>query len=263
MKSPKILMTIEEFDLMEQKFGWKHEYWDGHAHISPRSHGILMKIPVKKRRIKTDFEIQSVSEDFFDELVETFYKAFVDSPEYCNRSRKDVKKSARKNIRLFFDGGRGVPQLALSRVVFAPPQKTKIAGAILVCKYKYGFKDEILFVHPEFQRKGIGTALVQSVLNDLSKSGERIFWSEYHICNRLSAAWHEKFGFVEEPDIMTAKFRWRYFQQEVYRHEQLGNFKKAEKFKPLLEKAEAEVERLTEIEKEDFGAAWLNWKYDY
>lgn len=99
----------------------------------------------------------------------------MNSPEYCNRSRQDVKKSAKKNIKLFFDGGRGIPQIALSRVALVPHRKEKIAGAVLVSKYEYGFKDEIMFVHPEFQRKGIGTALVQSVLNDLAKAGERIF----------------------------------------------------------------------------------------
>lgn len=66
MKSPKIPMTTEEFDLLEWKFGWKHDYWDGHAHISPRPHGIVVKIPVKKQNVKSDVEIQIVSENFLD-----------------------------------------------------------------------------------------------------------------------------------------------------------------------------------------------------
>lgn len=264
MKSPKIPMTYEEFDLMEQKFGWKHEYWDGHAHISPRRNGVMMKIPIEKHFVETDFEIKPVKESFSDELIETFYAAFVDSPEYCNYKRRDVKKSAKKNIALFFDGGRGIPQLAFSRAAFVPDQKSKIAGAMLISKYKYGYKDEILFVLPEFQRNGIGTNLAASVINALAtETDEQFFWSEYQICNAKSAAWHTKFGFIEQTDIMTAKFRWRYFQHEVWRNEELGNLQKAAELKPLLEKAESEVEHLEKIQDEDFDAAWMSWRYDY
>jgi hypothetical protein len=57
--------------------------------------------------------------------------------------------------------------------------------------------------------------------------------------------------------------RYRYFQHEVWRHEETSEQEKVKEFKPLLEKAEAELKRLEEIEKEDFDAAWLRWKYDY
>lgn len=136
-------------------------------------------------------------------------------------------------------------------------------GACLVTKYKYGFKNEILFVDPDCQRKRIGTSMVSAVLNDLYGKCEKNFWSEHHICNELSRSWHEKFGFVEVTDIMTAKYRRNYFRSEIWRNEQLGNHQKTAELKLLNEQAEKDVKTLEEIEKRDFEAAWLRWKYEF
>ncbi len=263
MKSLKIPMTIEEFHLAEFSFGWKDEYCDGFAYFTPRRHGVLMKMPVEKRQINTSGGIQPISKVTVEELIELFYAAFVDSVEFCDYTKAEVRKCAKSNIREFFDGERGIPQLELCRITVLPDEKNNLVGACLISKYKYGFKNEILFVHPGCQNKGIGTGLVSSVLNDLHQRGEKILWSEYLICNERSASWHKKFGFVEEPDIMTAKFRRNFLRHEVWRNQESGNTKRAGKLKPALEQAEAEVERLAEIEKIDFGAAWLSWKYDY
>jgi hypothetical protein len=35
MRSQHLPMTSEEFKLMPRKLGWKSEYWDGRAHITP------------------------------------------------------------------------------------------------------------------------------------------------------------------------------------------------------------------------------------
>ncbi len=263
MKSFKIPMTIDEFELGEFPFGWKEEYCDGFAYITPRDHGILMKMPVEKRKVKTFVEILPVSEANSAELSELFFDSFSESVEFCDISEDQMRKRALKNIDNFFKNKRGIAWLELSRIAVLPEEKNKLVGACLISKYKYGFKNEILFVRPKQQNKGIGTALVSNVLNDLSKIGEKTFWSERHICNEQSAAWHAKFGFVEEPDMMTARFRRSYLRREVWRNESLGNSQKLEKLNFLLEKAEAEVGKLKIIEKEDFDAAWLRWKYDY
>ena len=263
MKSLKIPMTFEEFDLMEWKFGWKHEYWDGFARLSPRFNGVLVKMPVEKRELESGMRIRSVSESDYDQLVGAFYDAFVDTVEYCNLAKRDVKESAQRNIRDFFAGERGIPQLDLSKAFVSTQNKNRIVGAALISKYKYGFKNEILFVRPKYQNMRVGTALVSSVLNNLKGKREKIFWSEYHVCNEQSAAWHKKFGFVEEPDITVARMRFHYFYHEVWRREKAGEKEEAKKIKPLLKKAKAELKKLEKIEEENFGAARLSWKYDY
>lgn len=173
MKNLKIPMTSEEFELMEWKLGWKHEYWDGYARLAPRYNGVLVKLPVEKRELEPAIKIRSVSESDYEQLVGAFYDAFVDTVEYCNRVKRDVKESAQRNIRDYFDGERGIPDLALSKAAVAPRNKNRIVGAALVSKYKYGYKNEILFVRPKYQNAGIGTALVTSVLNDLQDEKKR------------------------------------------------------------------------------------------
>lgn len=262
MKSPEIPMTIEEFELAEFPFGWKDEYCDGKAHLTPRSYGILMKMPVKNKKINNTVEISLLTETTVENLIELFFAAFYDSVEFCDYSQEDVKRAAAKNIKKFFDGKRGIPQLDLCRIALSS-NKNKLIGACLISKYKFGFKNEILFVHPNHQRSGIGTALVSIVLNELMKISEKLFWSEYHICNEQSRNWHEKLGFAEVPDIMTLRLRRNYLKNQIWRNEQLGDFDKIEKLKPLLMKSEKILKILEKIEKKDFGEAWLQWKYEF
>ncbi len=259
-KDFKIPMTIEEFEVCEVPFGWKDEYCDGFAYITPRSHGVMMKIPVEQRIFETAVEIKSLSEAAKKDLVALFYDSFVDSVEYLNRTKSEVRRNAAREIRNFFKGRRGIPQFDLCKIAVFDK---KIIGACLVSKYSFGFKDEIIFVHPKYQRKNIGNALVSTVLNELEALGEKVFWSEHHICNELSANWHRKFGFVEVTDIMTAKFRRRFYRHEFYRNEKLQNNEQLKQLKTLLKKAEKEVTRLVKIEEKDFQAAWMSWRYDY
>lgn len=263
MKSRKVPMTIDEFHCAEFPFGWKDEYCDGFGYFTPREHGILMKISIAPRQINTFAEIRAATENDRIALTELFYESFVDSIEFCDLSKKQIKKDAAKNIVDYFAGERGIPALEISRLAVAPDDGKSLIGACLIAKYKYGYKNEILFVRPTSQNLGIGTALAANVLNDLHEKAEKVFWSEHHICNEQSAAWHRKFGFVEETDILTAKFRRNHYRHEVRRNERAGNICKVEELKLSLEQAEAEVERLEKIQETDFDAAWLRWKYDY
>ncbi len=256
----KTQMTWEEFEVAEIPLGWKAEYWDGYAYITPREHGVMMKIAVEPSEIKNSVEIKPISATTSENLSKLFYSAFVKSIEYIGRTKYSVKKSSIKEIGSFFCSERGIPQLELSKVAFS---KDKLIGACLVSKYKYGFKDEILFVHPKHQRKGVGNALVSSVLNDLHKLGEKIFWSEHHISNELSASWHCKFGFVEVTDLLTLQYRRRYFKHEIYRQKHFENFENIPQMEAKLKDVESEIERIEKLEKEEYREARGTWKYDY
>ena len=263
MKSLKIPMTIEEFELASYSFGWKDEYCDGFAYYTLREHGVLMKIEIENRNIKSSVEIKPISETTVEKINKLFYDSFVDSVEFCNQTKRRIKESAVENVNDYFEGNRGIPVAELSRVAFAPNDKRKLVGACLVSKYKYGYKNEIIFVAPEKQNQGIGTHLAANLLNELHKIGEKVLWSEHHICNVQSEQWHKKFGFEEVTDIMTAKFRRNFYRHEVWRRERLEINEELNDFKVKLNEAEKEVERLEAIEEKDFGAAWLRWKYDY
>ncbi|MCY7347987.1 MAG: GNAT family N-acetyltransferase [Pyrinomonadaceae bacterium] len=263
MKSLKVPMTVDEFELAEYPFGWKDEYCDGFAYYTPRDHGVLMKISVESRVVENSVEIKPASETTIEKLVKLFYESFVDSVEFCNLSKKRIKERAAENVEDYFEGRRGIPVSELSRIAVTPDNKQNLIGACLVSKYKYGYKNEIIFVSPAFQKRGVGTSLAANLLNELHEIGEKVLWSEHHICNIQSERWHKKFGFEEVTDIMTAKFRRNFYRHEVWRGEQLTITEKINELKSNLSKAETEVERLEAIEKDDFSAAWLRWKYDF
>lgn len=263
MKSLKIPMTVDEFHLAEYPFGWKDEYCDGFAFYTPRDHSILMKIAVEDRFFENSVKLKPLSQVAAERIIELFYAAFVDSVEFCNLSKKQIKASAVKNVGDYFQGRRGVPVPEFSRVAVSPDDDQKIIGACLAAKYKYGYKNEIIFVHPEFQNQKIGTILAAHLMSDLHSIGEKFLWSEHHICNRQSECWHKKFGFEEVTDILTAKLRRNFYRHEIWRREQLNAAENLDEFKLNLECAEAEVERLKAIEEKDFGAAWLRWKYEF
>ena len=263
MKSLKIPMTVEEFELAEYPFGWKDEYCDGFAYYTPRDHGVLMKIAVENRVIENSVEIKPASDTTTEKLTKLFYDSFVDSVEFCNQTKRQIKERAAENVKDYFMGNRGIPVAGLSRIALAANGKCDLIGACLVSKYKDGYKNEIIFVHPEFQKQGVGTILAANLLNELNKIGEKVLWSEHHICNLQSERWHKKFGFEEVTDIMTAKFRRNFYRHEVWRRERLKIIEQMDEFKSCLSQVESEVERLEAIEEKDFGAAWLRWKYDY
>jgi hypothetical protein len=51
---------------------------------------------------------------------------------------------------------------------------------------------------------GIATALLSDAMNELHDGGEAILKSAYHAANETSMDWHQRFGFVEESDLMRA-----------------------------------------------------------
>lgn len=256
-------MTVEEFELAPYPFGWKDEYADGFAYYTPREHGVLMKVAVEKRTVEDSLKIKPISETTTAKLNELFYESFADSVEFCDLTKKQIKECAVENVGDYFEGRRGVPVLDLSRAAFAAGGEQKLIGACLVTKYKYGYKNEIIFVAPKYQKQGIGTNLAANVLNELHNIGESVLWSEHHICNVQSERWHKKFGFTEVTDILTARLRRNFYRHELWQREHLNTDEEINELKSKLKNAESEVERLKAIEKKDFGAARLIWKYDY
>jgi hypothetical protein len=47
--------------------------------------------------------------------------------------------------------------------------------------------------------------------------------SRYHIGNDASRRWHQRFGFIEEPDLQRAQLYCTAARQELWRRERMGN----------------------------------------
>ena len=244
-------MSIEEFELLPMRPGWKYEYGDGRAHITPREHGVIVAMPVTPRPVNTSLVLRRATSADAGELTTAFLEAFIDSVEYCDWETEKISNAADKAIRSHFAGERGEPHLT-SRVAMGFDRERgcdSIVGAALLAQApRYSILD-LLFVRPAWQRHGIATALLSDAMNELHDGGEAILKSAYHAANEESMNWHHRFGFVEEPDLMRARLYSSAARHELWRREKIGGLSDRERaaLKTEAERWEIEVHRLEEI----------------
>jgi hypothetical protein len=107
----------------------------------------------------------------------------------------------------------------------------------------------LLFVLPEYQRQGLATTLVSTVMNELHEIGVKTLKSRYMLGNVASQTWHRKFGFVEELDLILARLYYHHASHELWRHEQLGDLSEKERQALIseMEQWKSQVDELQRI----------------
>lgn len=257
MRSQHFPIPFEEFELLPRRLGWKYEYWDGQAHLSPRDQSVSVVLPVRPATATGRRSVQSggrtllttgepirlgpAMPDGQRELVSAYIRAFRDSIEFCDWPEERIEEQARQDLEGFFAGRRGKP-LDASRValdVAAGSGEPRALGAALLLEVapQTALLD-LLFVVPGRQRRGLATALVSDAAEGLFRHGFRRFESRYHLGNEASRAWHLRFGFVDEPDLFLAESMLHHVRHEIWRREKLGAFVPDERAS-----LEAELER--------------------
>ncbi len=70
--------------------------------------------------------------------------------------------------------------------------------------------------------------------------------------NEASQAWHQQFGFVEEPDLFLARLNYRHAEHELWRREKIGNLGKADRLMLVSEvqRWKSQVDELEAIAKQ-------------
>ena len=220
MRSLHVPMTWKEWERMPWRFGWKHEYWDGHAHLTPRQdhvHALARPRPLAATPVR--MPVRPVRPDDARGLIRTFVEAFEDGVEFCDWPVEEAREHARRNITDYFAGRRGRPLLEASRLALG--EGDRIIGASLLNRRDAGPTLDLLMVRPGFRRRGIADALVGAAAAELYSQGETVLRSAYCVSNRESALWHQVFGFEEEPDLYIARLRQTFYAHEASRHEGL------------------------------------------
>jgi hypothetical protein len=128
MKSKHILMSVEEFRLMEHPFGWKAEYFSGEGHLTPREHLVRTQLTLTPQAIVGSDRIVPVDPSLQERTIAAFLEAFEDSVEFCDWSLDDIRIHARKNITNYFQGVRGKPH-PVSRMALEPNSQ-QIVGLV-------------------------------------------------------------------------------------------------------------------------------------
>jgi len=251
MRSQHFPMPVEEYEIMPWKLGWKYEYWDGNVHITPREQIVMLQVEVKPRLVDARFTLKPVDSSDEARLVDAFIAAFGDTIEYCDWTPEKIASAAQHNIRIFLTGKRGAPLPASRLTMEVHPDTGEarlIGAALLIDQNEECPLLDMLFVIPEWQHQGLGTTLVSAAVNDLYKAGVKTLKSRYALGNEMSRSWHQKFGFVEEPDLFLARLYYHHVYHELWRREQLDDLTKAER-QQLMSEVEHWNSRVEELEK--------------
>lgn len=80
---------------MPWRFGWKHEYWDGRAHLTPRQDHVHLEIGSRPMVAALPRpSLRSVRPEDERRLVQAFLEAFEDGVEFCDWPEKKVHEYA-------------------------------------------------------------------------------------------------------------------------------------------------------------------------
>jgi GNAT superfamily N-acetyltransferase len=220
MRQLVIPMSFEEFEVMEQPFGWKVEYWDDHARLTPRSIGVTTKIKLSLRHAHSPVLVP-VSPTDRDRLIAGYFEAFSDSVEFCGWRPESIQESAVRDIDKYFSGKRGEP-LAASVIALAPGSQELAGLALLIGRSEEEAHLDLLYVRPGFQRQGVATAMLNWASHRLLEAGFQTLSSRYHICNEQSRLWHHRYGFEDEYDWYYAQLKVGWYRSEIWRRKKLG-----------------------------------------
>jgi GNAT superfamily N-acetyltransferase len=220
IQSRHLRMSFEEWELLPYQPGWKYEYWDGCAHITPNHQTAVTTVRVIPRPVTPPCTIRSVLLEDEASLLAVYLAAFADNQAFCDDTDEQFHDAARRDLSESFRGRRA-PLLHASRVaVAAETMEEQLVGAALLSHdQEYGPVLDLLFIRPQWQRRGLATALVASAMNALHQDGEGTLTSCYQLANPISQAWHRAFGFVERPDLRYAQAYYRRARQELFRRE--------------------------------------------
>ena len=226
-------MTLDEFHRMPWRLGWKHEYWDGQAQLSPQHISVVTAtVKVEPRPVNVaghpsytpPYEVRPVTEADLPQMLPTYFAAFEETIDYCDWDPARIKIAAKANLESFFAGERGQPLPASQVAVSA----TEIVGAVLIVEKRNGQPlVDLLFVSPQWHRQGVATALGTAALNALYKAGYQCLTSRFMLGNEASRTWHHHFGFVDEPDLFIARAYFSHAQHEVERHKAMDDLTSA------------------------------------
>ncbi len=193
-------MAWEEWERLPWRFGWKHEYWDGHAHLTPRQDHVHVRVGIGARRLPVTpprLSPRPVEPNDGRGLVLAFIEAFEDGVEFCDWPEEKIHEHAQANIADYFAGRRGTPLLASSRLAFG--EGGYVAGAALIAGREAGPFLDLLMVRPGFRRRGVANTLVGAAVEELHAQGATVILRSAHsVSNEESTCWHRAFGFEED-----------------------------------------------------------------
>ena len=222
-------MSEAEFLRQPQDPGWKYEYINGIARVSPRHVVVPLRADVTPRAVDpAGLHLRPVVPADAPALARAFHEGFRETVEYCDWPDARIRQSGEDAVRTFFAGKRGTFHPA-SRLLLDLDQPCMVIGAALIIQKPGGPFLDMLFIRPPWQRHGLAAALAGAAMNQLHALGETHLGSALDLANEPSRRWHRKFGFVEQPSFALARVRAHAARHELWRRQEIGGLRGAER----------------------------------
>src|SRR5262249_19087033 len=161
IQSQHIPMSFAEWESLPYQPGWKYEYWDGYAHITPNHQTAVTTAPVTPRPVNAPCTIRHILLEDETPLLAVYLEAFADNQAFCDYTEAQFLDAARRDLRHSFTGHRASLLLASRVAVATEAMGGEPVGAALLSRDRgYGPVLDLLFISPQWQRRGLATALV-------------------------------------------------------------------------------------------------------
>src|SRR4051794_1057625 len=95
-------MSFAAFERLPHRLGWKHEYYDGKAHIRPAHLSVTFVLNLTPRTGRRRAGIRPVTPDNARALEKPFLAAFAQAPEYVGYSVRQFRQKASEYLAGFF-----------------------------------------------------------------------------------------------------------------------------------------------------------------
>lgn len=223
-------MPFDDFLVMDHRLGWKHEYLEGAAWLSPAL--VLARFelrlgdftPPAKPPGET-YQIRHVEVADKRQLIGLLVDVFDTSIEFVDWSEAAFHENAHNSIASFFvnHGSSGDHLVGYPEYSFVAITARQVVAALQVRRHRRGPMIEPVMVHPTHQRRGLGRALLAATVRSMQESGQEILHSRCYLGNPASYTWHTKCGFREVESFSAANHRAIHFRQRAKHFEHVGD----------------------------------------
>ncbi|MFT4636806.1 MAG: GNAT superfamily N-acetyltransferase [Verrucomicrobiales bacterium] len=241
MESRHEKMTMESFERMPHRLGWKYEYGDGLAHITPGHHSVMTFLDLSdetpRQRVIENVRVTEIdAATDHQPMLDLYVLAFLETYEFCDSLFEDIIETASKDIAGFLNETRG-PINRASRVAIDTTSGALI-GATLIADTQPnltldpedvpGPEQRLLLVDQAWQRQGLGQALLGAACAALRAHGKGCLRSRYAVGNEPSQHWHHQAGFVDRPGPLALSHYLMHARWELARLKNAGELDDAE-----------------------------------
>jgi GNAT superfamily N-acetyltransferase len=248
-------MSVTDYHVMPRQPGWKYEYFDGQCHVTPSHTIVTGRLELHEpNRNPDNLQIAPIAPEMIDELLEVAFDAFHDTIEYCDWEPHKIRKSLRDELERLFAG----TKKQLLNASFAALNGERVIGAALSVQSPIGPELSLFFVTQDWQRRGVGHALLNAMIERLHSDGARDLHVLWAAGNPASDAFYRKQGFEVLPDLFHANHMRNVTHANLAHAEHVGGDVRTAQLE--LRFWEDQVEALERIQTEQGFDAVTPWK---